>query len=156
MLEVEIRCHAPLPGGPKILAANHPTTIDPLLIVLLTLEQISVLVGQSIISIPVLGRYLLGAGHVPLKRRDRQAAVVVLGQLLEAGRTVVIFPEGEISPPEGGLLRPHTGVARLAPITGALRSRWASACNGSASTSSKRSWKAGHGSSAGTRVGRMP
>jgi 1-acyl-sn-glycerol-3-phosphate acyltransferase len=37
---------------------------------------------------------------------------------LKAGRTVGIFPEGVISPEEGGLARVHTGAARLALSTG--------------------------------------
>ena len=40
-------------------------------------------------------------------------------QLLRAGRTIVIFPEGALSPGEGGFHQPHTGVARLALSTGA-------------------------------------
>jgi 1-acyl-sn-glycerol-3-phosphate acyltransferase len=39
-------------------------------------------------------------------------------RLLRAGKTVIIFPEGEISP-AGGFNKAHTGVARLALATGA-------------------------------------
>jgi 1-acyl-sn-glycerol-3-phosphate acyltransferase len=39
-------------------------------------------------------------------------------RLLEAGRSIAIFPEGAVSPLEGGLHRPRTGVARLALSTG--------------------------------------
>jgi 1-acyl-sn-glycerol-3-phosphate acyltransferase len=42
MLDVDIQWHAPLPEGPKILAANHPTTTDPLYILTLLAEPVSV------------------------------------------------------------------------------------------------------------------
>jgi 1-acyl-sn-glycerol-3-phosphate acyltransferase len=39
--------------------------------------------------------------------------------LLARGQTVTIFPEGALSPLEGGVHRAHTGAARLALMSGA-------------------------------------
>jgi 1-acyl-sn-glycerol-3-phosphate acyltransferase len=47
-----------------------------------------------------------------------RAALEEAVQLLEKGRTVIIFPEGAISPLEGGFHRAHTGIARMALRTG--------------------------------------
>jgi hypothetical protein len=58
------------------------------------------------------------AGHVPVVAGNGKAALEEGIRLLRAGRTVVIFPEGEISP-EGRFHKAHTGVARLALATGA-------------------------------------
>jgi 1-acyl-sn-glycerol-3-phosphate acyltransferase len=119
VLDMDIQGGAPLPDGPKILAANHPTTTDPFLIMLLAAEQVSVLVTAGCFEIPVFGRYLLAAGHVPVIRNSGGSTVEAAGRLLRAGRTVAIFPEGAISPREGGFHQPHSGVARLALGSGA-------------------------------------
>jgi 1-acyl-sn-glycerol-3-phosphate acyltransferase len=70
-------------------------------------------------KVPVVGRFLWQAGHVPVVDGNGRAAFERAVELLKAGRTVVIFPEGALSPLEGGVCPPHTGVARLALITGA-------------------------------------
>ena len=120
MLKMDIQWRAPLPDCPKILAANHPTTIDPFLIMLLASEQVSVLVTESCFEIPVFGRLLRESGHVPVVRNSGGATVEAALRLLAEGRTVAIFPEGAISPANGGVHPPRSGVARLAVSGGAL------------------------------------
>jgi 1-acyl-sn-glycerol-3-phosphate acyltransferase len=119
LLKLDIAQHAPLPDGPKIIAPNHPSTSDPGLVLLGVREQASVLIDETLFKVPVFGRYLRHAGHVPVVEGNRRAAFEKARRLLQAGRTVVIFPEGSISPREGGLHRARTGVARLALLTGA-------------------------------------
>jgi 1-acyl-sn-glycerol-3-phosphate acyltransferase len=53
---------------------------------------------------------------VPGKGR---AAFDAAHRRLLRGRSVALFPEGDLSPPEGGFLAPRTGAARLALLTGA-------------------------------------
>ena len=118
LLDMDIKWQAPLPDGPKILAANHPTTTDPFLITTVTREPVSVLVTAGAFEIPVFGSYLHRTGHVPAVRNSNGATVQALVQKLEAGGTVAIFPEGAISPLAGGFNRPHSGVARVAVCTG--------------------------------------
>jgi 1-acyl-sn-glycerol-3-phosphate acyltransferase len=121
MLRMDMQWRALLPSGPKILAANHPTTTDPFLILTLLPEQISVLVTGGAFEIPGFGAYLRRAGHIPVIRDSGGATVRAAQAHLEAGRTMAIFPEGALSPLAGGLgfHRPHSGVARLALATGA-------------------------------------
>ena len=119
MLDVDISRHAPLPKGAKIIAANHPTTTDPILIELLTFEPMHILITEMCFAIPVIGKSLRLAGHIPVVTGNGRAALDEAVQLLQAGRTVGIFPEGALSPLDGGLEKPHTGVARLALISGA-------------------------------------
>ena len=119
LLDMDVQWHAPLPEGPKIFAANHPTTTDPFLITTLTREPVSVLVTAGAFELPVFGHYLRRAGHVPAIRNSNGATVDALVHKLEAGGTVAIFPEGSISPPEGGCNRPHSGIARVAIRSGA-------------------------------------
>jgi 1-acyl-sn-glycerol-3-phosphate acyltransferase len=119
MLKMDVQWHAPLPDGPKILAANHPTTTDPFLLMLLASEPVSVLVTEGCFEIPVFGRILSESGHVPVVRNSGGNTVEVAGRLLAEGRTVAIFPEGAISLADGGFHRPRSGVARLAMSSGA-------------------------------------
>ncbi len=119
MLKVDIRRHAPLPKGAKIFAANHPTTTDPFLMLGVASEPVNILITEMCFKVPFLGRYLRAAGHVPVMDGNGRAAFEQAVKLLKAGHTVVVFPEGALSPLEGGVCPPHTGVARLALTTGA-------------------------------------
>lgn len=112
---------APLPAGPKIFAANHPTTVDPFLLLALAPEQMSILITGDVFKIPLFGLYLRAAGHIPVIRgRDRDAFDKAL-YLLKAGRSIGIFPEGSLSPlnAEIGFGQAHTGAVRLALESGA-------------------------------------
>ena len=118
MLAMDIVHQAPLPDGPKIIAPNHPTTVDPFLVTMLCTEQVHILVTESAFKVPLFGRYLRRAGHIPVVTGEGRKAFETAQQLLLEGHTIAIFPEGALSP-VGGHCRPHTGVARLALMTGA-------------------------------------
>ena len=114
MLRMDIHAHAALPEGPKLFIANHPSATDPILIHLL--ERMSVLITANAFAFPILGAFL---------RRIEQIAVAAGGdaleqavRLLQQGKSVCIFPEGTISPQEGGFNQPHTGAARIVLATG--------------------------------------
>jgi 1-acyl-sn-glycerol-3-phosphate acyltransferase len=121
MLDMDVVQHAPLPEGPKIFAANHPTTTDPFLILTLTAEPMSILITEMCFKVPVFGDYLRAAGHIPVIKDNGRAAFDGAVQLLAAGQNVGIFPEGALSPLNGslGFCKPRTGAARLALISGA-------------------------------------
>jgi 1-acyl-sn-glycerol-3-phosphate acyltransferase len=119
MMQMDIAWHAPLPEGPKIIAANHPTTIDPAWIYLLEPDHMSILITEMVFNIPAFGRYVAHSGHICVRLSDGHAAFQTALRRLRAGRTIAIFPEGVLSPEEGGTHRPRTGVARLALLSGA-------------------------------------
>jgi 1-acyl-sn-glycerol-3-phosphate acyltransferase len=119
MLNLDVVRHAPLPAGPKIIAANHPSTIDPILIPLLAREQISIVIDGALFDAPLLGGYLRRAGQVPALSHNGAATVEQARRLLAGGRSVAIFPEGHVSPLQGGFCEPRTGTARLALSSGA-------------------------------------
>jgi 1-acyl-sn-glycerol-3-phosphate acyltransferase len=119
MLELDIQWHAPLPNGPKILAANHPTTTDPLYLMTLLSESVSFLITAASFNFPALGQYLRAAGHIPAIRGSGGATVDALIGKIESGCSIAIFPEGALSPLNGDFQRPHSGVARVALKTGA-------------------------------------
>ena len=117
-LRADVVRKAVLPRGAKIIVANHPTTSDPAYVTTLVDEQASILIHETLFKVPVFGQSLRMAGHVPVMTSNGKAALEEAIRLLKAGRTVIIFPEGALSPAEG-LARAHTGAARLALATGA-------------------------------------
>jgi len=119
MLELDTLFSAPLPDGPKLIAPNHPSTLDPLLITLLAEEPATILISESAFQVPLVGQYLRAAGHIPVVAGAGRAALLAAQAGLAAGRTVVIFPEGAISPLDGRFHRLRSGLARLALSTGA-------------------------------------
>jgi 1-acyl-sn-glycerol-3-phosphate acyltransferase len=118
MFDMDVAWEEPLPRGPKIIAPNHPSTTDPFLIAGLVTEPTSILIDDRLFKVPVFGRYLHLAGHVPVVEGNGRKAFEAAKGLLEAGQNVAIFPEGAVSPLAGGLHPPRTGAARLALSTG--------------------------------------
>ncbi|MFC1960866.1 lysophospholipid acyltransferase family protein, partial [Chloroflexota bacterium] len=119
LFNMDVAWQAPLPDGPKIISPNHPSTIDPVVLVGLMPERLHILIDDRLFKVPALGRYLHAVGHVPVvPARGRDAFDAVL-ELLADGATVAVFPEGQISPLTGGSHPAQTGAARLALLTGA-------------------------------------
>lgn len=119
VLGMDIEGRERLPAGPKIIAANHPTTTDPFYLLAITPEQMHILITEMCFKVPVFGEYLRRAGHVPVTQENGRAALDAGVDILRAGGTLGIFPEGALSPRVGALGRPRTGTARLALLTGA-------------------------------------
>jgi 1-acyl-sn-glycerol-3-phosphate acyltransferase len=82
-------------------------------------EPVSILIDNRLFKVPLFGKYLKKTGHIPVIPEQGYSAFEAARRLLEEGRTVIIFPEGTISPLSGGLNPPRTGAARLALLTGA-------------------------------------
>lgn len=118
IMRADIHHDAPLPKGAKIIAVNHPSTNDPAFITALSREHMTILIKDTVFKVPLFGRSLRMSGHVPVVAGNGRAALEEGIRLLRAGKTVMIFPEGVISP-ECGFHKAHTGVARLALATGA-------------------------------------
>ncbi|MEV8215091.1 lysophospholipid acyltransferase family protein [Leifsonia sp. NPDC077715] len=112
--------------GALILAANHLSFVDWLLIPLVTPRRVTFLAKSEFFESPGVGgafvRWLMRTtGQIPVHRaggpeadRALDRAVDILGR----GSAIGIFPEGTRSP-DGRLYRGRTGVARLALETGA-------------------------------------
>jgi UMF1 family MFS transporter len=114
----------PLPTGGVVVVANHRSVADgPLLAVVGRRggRQLRMLGTAGVFTVPVLGRLLLAAGMVPVKRRTVHAGDAVSGAvgLLRAGEAVALFPEGRITDREDGLPQPlRSGAVRLALAAG--------------------------------------
>ena len=117
-LDMDVIGQHHLPPGPKILAANHPTTLDPFLLLTIASNETNILVTGGAFTVPLFGRYLRRAGHVPVVRGQGRVAFKLALQRLASGRSIGIFPEGALSPAEGGFHNPRSGAARLALLSG--------------------------------------
>jgi 1-acyl-sn-glycerol-3-phosphate acyltransferase len=109
--------------GPLILAANHISNADPVIVgAWLTPRlgrRIHWLGKKEMFDWPIVGWMARNGGIVPV---DRAAADVeafrMASRVLEAGEVLMVFPEGTRSP-TGELQPPKDGLAMLALRTGA-------------------------------------
>ncbi|MBV9093278.1 MAG: 1-acyl-sn-glycerol-3-phosphate acyltransferase [Streptosporangiaceae bacterium] len=108
--------------GGAIVAANHVSFLDPLLLPLvIPRRRVMFLTKVKYIDKPVLRWFLAGAGVIPVATDDPRAvsdAITAAVEAVRSGRLVGIFPEGTRSP-DGRLHRGKTGVARIALDSGA-------------------------------------
>jgi 1-acyl-sn-glycerol-3-phosphate acyltransferase len=118
MFDIDIRRHQPLPQGPKILVSNHPSTTDPFLILEITPEPVHILIDEHLFQVPLFGTYLRWAGHIPVVPGNGNAAYRAALAKLRTGKSIALYPEGAISPSDGGVHKPRTGAARMALETG--------------------------------------
>ncbi|GAA2817534.1 lysophospholipid acyltransferase family protein [Crossiella cryophila] len=112
--------------GPFILAANHLSFADSLMLPLVVPRQVAFLAKAEYFT----GKGLKGAlmrwvftalGQIPVERGKGRAAGQALDtalEVLQAGGAFGIYPEGTRSR-DGQLHRGHVGVARLALTSGA-------------------------------------
>ncbi|MBI1364007.1 MAG: 1-acyl-sn-glycerol-3-phosphate acyltransferase [Proteobacteria bacterium] len=106
-LRVRIEGRENLPSGGYILASKHQSAIDTILLHLMV-DDPAIVLKKELLRIPLYGRYAKRLGMLPV---DRSGGVAALKDMLdgarnrlEAGRAVVIYPEGTrrepASPPD--------------------------------------------------------
>ncbi|WP_019544249.1 lysophospholipid acyltransferase family protein [Streptomyces sulphureus] len=112
--------------GPVILAGNHLTFIDSLILPLVTKRQVFFIGKDEYVSGKgfkgrLMAWFFTGVGMIPVDRdggRGGVAALMTGRRVLEEGGLFAIYPEGTRSP-DGRLYRGRTGIARLTLMTGA-------------------------------------
>ncbi|HXQ68222.1 MAG TPA: lysophospholipid acyltransferase family protein [Alphaproteobacteria bacterium] len=114
-LRHEVRGDIPHPKGGAIYAFKHQSAWDTLLLPLL-LQDPAIVLKKELLLIPLFGWYLAKTGQIAIDRRGGAAAlkrmVRAAKRCSQAGRPLVIFPEGTRTAP--GQHRPYLpGVAAL-------------------------------------------
>ena len=100
--------------GAGLVVANHPTLLDVVMLIS-RLPQADCIVKRAAWRNPFLRGIVSAAGYVP--NDDGEALVNACAERLQAGRTVLLFPEGSRSP-RGGLGPFKRGAARAALRSG--------------------------------------
>src|SRR5262249_38285552 len=100
--------------GPVIIAGNHPSYLDPLLISLPLDRRVFFMAWDRLFKIPVLGTLLRAYGAFPVRlgTKDPNAYAKAL-EVLDGGKALGIFPEAGRTI-EGPMNPLKTGTARLA------------------------------------------
>ena len=124
-LRVSGEIPAGLRGGPLILAANHVSPFDPV-VMAAACSSAGVaprfMATGGVFRAPVIGWVMRRCGHIRVDRRTARVAQALpdAAAALAAGSVVLVYPEGRIGLdpwmwPERG----KTGTARLALLSGA-------------------------------------
>jgi 1-acyl-sn-glycerol-3-phosphate acyltransferase len=102
--------------GPAIIAANHVSPLDTVLLPLVVPHRQVVFLGKAEYFQSWKTRWFFqGTGVIPIQRGGSESATALQGAIeaLKEGKLVGIFPEGTRSP-DGRMYRGRTGVARMA------------------------------------------
>jgi len=109
----------PLPEGPVILAPNHRSFLDPIVLGTLEPRRIIFLMHARYYDMPLLGWMYRLSRCIPVESGSENRRALRVGKrVLDAGRALAIFPEGTISP-DGELQPAQPGMAWLARVSGA-------------------------------------
>jgi 1-acyl-sn-glycerol-3-phosphate acyltransferase len=102
--------HLPATGG-VVLASNHLSNLDPLLLGIVCPRQVHFMAKAEIWKVPLVGSLVGALGAFPVQRgaADRHAIEEAL-RVLSAGAVLGIFPEGHRSS-DGRLGQPQAGVS---------------------------------------------
>jgi 1-acyl-sn-glycerol-3-phosphate acyltransferase len=109
--------------GPVILAANHVSNLDGVLlggwVIPRVSRRIHWLGKKEMFGVPIMGTVVRNYGVHPVDRSGADIEAFRTAQgILEAGQALLIFPEGTRSR-DGSLQKPRDGLAMLALRTGA-------------------------------------
>ena len=111
--------------GPLILAANHLSPIDPIVLTAATgVRRIRprIMATGGLFRAPVAGSVMRASGHIRVDRRTANVgdALGTAAAAVTAGSVVMVYPEGRIGLDPGMWPeRGKTGAARLALASGA-------------------------------------
>jgi 1-acyl-sn-glycerol-3-phosphate acyltransferase len=105
--------------GPVIIAANHPSYFDPVVLSLATDRVVRFFALAAILDVPIVGWFAKKWGMLPvIPRGDNEPTVQKALRILRRGGAIGIFPEGRRSCQYTmGPIKP--GVGRLAAQSGA-------------------------------------
>ena len=108
------------PEGGVVVAANHPSYLDPILLSLQVARPIRFMAWEALFKVPLLGAVIhaLGAFPVDTRRGMGRQAYERARDLVKEGEVVGIFPEGKRSRTGWMESSLREGAARLALETG--------------------------------------
>lgn len=106
-----------IPSGPKIIVGNHSLASDPFVLPFIFREKLHFLIEREMFNLWLIGKLLALADQIPVVNGRGREAIRAACQRLEAGNSVVIFPEGRLNHGER-MYRAGAGAALIAAQTG--------------------------------------
>lgn len=83
-----------------IYTPNHQSYLDIFILLKYLPFPFKFTIMRKLFSVPVIGRHITKSGFLSLDRKDRKKSIRTIHRiidLLEAGRSFVIFPEGKLT-----------------------------------------------------------
>jgi 1-acyl-sn-glycerol-3-phosphate acyltransferase len=110
-----------LPSGGAVVASNHPSYLDPILLSLEVSRPIRFMAWDAMFRVPLVGALMRAFGAFPVDTRPGKGreAYAKAKALLEQGELIGIFPEGKRSRTGWMEESLREGAARLSWETGA-------------------------------------
>jgi 1-acyl-sn-glycerol-3-phosphate acyltransferase len=106
--------------GPAIVAANHVSGLDPLLLLASARRPIRFLIAREEYQRFGLNWLFRAIKSIPVDRENRpELALRAAMRSLQQGHVVALFPRGKICAPDVPLCKIKPGVVRLAQLIGA-------------------------------------
>ncbi|MGE3180761.1 MAG: MFS transporter, partial [Phycisphaerae bacterium] len=104
------------PQGPVIVAANHASGIDPLLIIAASPNRTpAFLVERKYMNVPIAGAIMRGIDCIPVDRENPESSALKrVFEKLDAGDCIGIFPQGRLQKPEEDGVEPRAGIGMIA------------------------------------------
>ena len=107
-------------SGPWIFAPNHSSYLDVLVTLATVPSSVRFVAKGEVRTMPLIGKFLKRSGHFTFDRSDSQARVKQtegVGEALDRGESVLIFPEGTFTSTPG--IRPfQLGAFKSAVLAG--------------------------------------
>jgi 1-acyl-sn-glycerol-3-phosphate acyltransferase len=103
-LRLEGEEHLAAPTGPVILAANHASYLDVVVLLAALPLPFRFVAKQELARTPLVGRVIRKVGHLTVERGQASRSVADAERVtraLRAGRSVLVFPEGTFARPAG-------------------------------------------------------
>lgn len=111
--------HVPAQGA-VIIAANHPTYLDPAFIMVGLKRPVRFMAWEKPFRLPLLGAMMRAYGAIPVDmKKPGRGSFEAAVRVLRSGELFGIFPEGGRTKTMEPMNPLKSGVARLALITGA-------------------------------------
>ena len=86
-----------IPAGPVVFVSNHVSFVDIWALVATLPGTVRFLAKRELLHVPVFGWAMRSAGHIPIDRKNRRAAVDACGEaggMIRDGTSAIVFVEG--------------------------------------------------------------
>lgn len=97
-LRLKVKVKGEIPEGAALIAANHCSYLDPIVVAVSFPEEIHFLAKKSLFDNPIFGSFIRNLNAHPVSGDGKEMAVFrAVNEILLNGQKVLLFPEGKRS-----------------------------------------------------------